>query len=348
MSSLTALLPLTGTISALGDLCPLTPLGNRPEDVREWNDVYGEDPKPLKEDLSWIERRDRYNEKIIQERQEKLLYVARMVEKYAEGECPVKSFAAATRHAMKKAGLPCKSRTSQAKTVAYVRAYLKEHGIDYEEKRLDAKTRRKFLHVANSAISHYKKHGNRKIEVVIAWAIKKYGYKFSGEQMQKLLCFVKKLLQSHNIDWEILSGGKNTKCPTLCIRRKNKEIRSKTAGRGKGKYAPNLVKAAFAILRGRKKRFGFGRYWCRNDEDWVTCKSLHYDNCKVIFSEKVLFKPIYELIKLGAKAKDIVCEYGILLHKHHGLAVDSEASTWQPTGLAKELKENVYRKYLGL
>jgi len=332
----------------LGDLCPLTPLGNRYEDVCEWNKVYGDDPKPLKEDLSWIERRDRYNEKIVQERQEKLLHVARMVMNYAEGECPVKSFAAATRHAMKKAGLPCKSRTSQAKTVAYVRAYLKKHGIDYEEKRLDAKTRREFLHVANSAISHYKKHGNRKLEVVIAWTIKKAGYKFSGEQMQKLLCFVQKLLQSHNIDWEILSGVKNTKCPTLCIRDKNKEIRSKTAGRGKGKYAPNLVKTAFAILRGRKKRFGFGRYWCSNDEDWITLCSLHWDNCKVLFSEKVLFKPIYELLKLGTQVKDIVNEYGILLRKHHGLAVDTETSVWQPTGLAKELKANVCQKYLGL
>jgi hypothetical protein len=28
--------------------------------------------------------------------------------------------------------------------------------------------------------------------------------------------------------------------------------------------------------------------------------------------------------------------------------VDSETSTWQPTGLAKELKANVCRKYLGL
>ena len=155
-----------------------------------------------------------------------------------------------------------------------------------------------------------------------------------------------------HFDWEVASGLKTLKFPKPLGRTKEqskKTLSIFTKIRGNRiKSVRKLWDLVFAILKGRKKRFGFGRYWCSNDEDWITLRSLHWDNCKVLFSEKVLFKPIYELLRLGAKAKDIVCEYGILLHKHHGLAVDNESSAWQPTGLAKELKANVCRKYLGL
>jgi len=349
LSLITALSPFGANIQgALGDLCPLSPLGNRPEDVQAWNKVYAEDQKPPKEDLSWEERRDRYNAKIVQEKTNKWQWVTNMALKYAETDCPVKTFNEVVDWGMKKTGLNYKSSRTKAELRAHVKEEFKNRGVDYNERRLSAKARPLFLLIANFVASHYEKHGNRKLEDVIAWVIEKKGYQFSEEEMAKLLCYVKYLLERISIDWEVLSGVKLQKSLPLCIRKKNKEISSKTAGRGKGKYAPNLVKAVFAILKGRVPWYPFGQKTSRNDPNWVTCKSLHYDNCKVLFSEKALFRPVYELLELGAKVKDIVCEYGILLHKHHGLAVDTEFSVWQPTGLAKELKANVCQKYLGL
>ena len=343
-SSHIVLSPLSGL---LGDLCPLSPLGNRTEDVREWNKVYGDDESTPKEELSWIERRDRYNEARRQKIDYLWLWIANMVIQYAKGDCPVKHLNEAIDWAMRRAGLNYTSSRTLALLRAYVREQLKERGINYNERRISSQTRREFLLIANYVISHYKKHGNRKLEDVIAWVIKLKGYKFSEAEMAKLLCYVKYLLERRGIDWEILSGVKIQKSLPL-TKERNKELRSNTASRGKDKYAPNLVKIAFAILKGRKKLFGFGRYWPQNDEDWITLWSLFWDNCKVVFNERILFRPVYELLELGAKAKDIVNEFGILLHKHHGLAVDAEIEHWQPTGLAKELKENVCRKYLGL
>ena len=322
------------------------PLGKRIQDICAWNAMHGENVS--KHRHSWEEWRDLLNAKSHQEKIYNWNGVSYQVLAYILGKCPVKKFTEAVDWAMRQVGLDYTSSKTLAELRAHVRKFLEEQGVDYESKRLSSQAHPKFLLIANWAINHYKKHGNRKLEDVIAYTIKQKGYKFSEEEMKQLLEFVKYLLKRLGIDWEVLSGVKLQKSLPLCIRPENKELSSKTAGRGKSKYAPNLVKAVFAILRGRKKLFGFGRYWPQNNEGWVTCQSLHYDNCKVLFSEKVLFRPVYELIQLGAKAKDIVCEYGILLHKHHGLAVDNESSAWQPTGLAKELKANVCRKYLGL
>lgn len=93
-----------------------------------------------------------------------------------------------------------------------------------------------------------------------------------------------------------------------------------------------LQRLAFAILFGY--RGGFGRY--RQDSDWISLRSLHWDNCKIRFCGKTLYRTISDALHRGIDKRLIVATYDRLLRKWHGLATDA-GEVWNPTGLAREL-----------
>ena len=350
MSLLTAHTSIFGAIQgALGDLCPLTPLGNRPEDVKAWENTHGkQEYKPR------LSRKERYRELNIERQQKKKnIYngVFYQLKAYYKGDNPVKSINDSIDFALKRMGISY-GRTSKAKLRSDMRKRLDEAGIDYMGKSVSKNLFRAFCHINNKAIKYFRLGGKKNIDWIINQAIKQEGYLVKKDQKSALKKLIIHNLGKLGIDWKpasVKDAKKFLKRPQRSIRVKNKYLSYNTENRDNRIKSGKILRAlAFAILKGRKKRFGFGMYWCRNDEDWVTLRSLHYDNCKVVFNERILFWPVYELLRLGAKVKDIVTEYGILLRKHHAMAVDSETSVWQATGLAKELKTNVCRKYLGL
>lgn len=90
---------------------------------------------------------------------------------------------------------------------------------------------------------------------------------------------------------------------------------------------------AFAVIHGYRGQFS--RY--AQSEDWITLKDLHWENCKVRFEARLIFKAVFTALKNGRDKAQIIAKYDQLLRHHHGLATDQNA-TWKPTGLKKELE----------
>jgi len=349
LSLLTALLPLVGTIQgALEDLCALSPLGSRHDDVRAWQKYHKS--KEKKEDLTQKEVYERANWKRKYDKKRWWIAAALLAKAYFLSENPIKSLNEVINGAMKILGKKYSSSASMAALRKFVREYLDAEGVVYAGCSISPRSLQVWFQIINNVVSHYLKGGTRKIDAALNFAIEKVGVPIPKNRKTQLKRMLLHILRKRGIDWEVASGLKTLKFPKPLGRTKEqskKTLSTFTNIRGnRMKSVRKLWDLTFAMLKGRRKRFGFGRYWCRNDEDWITLLSLHWDNCKVLFSEKILCRPIYDLLCLGARREDIVCEYGILLRKHHAMAVDSETSVWQPTGLAKELKANVCRKYL--
>lgn len=103
---------------------------------------------------------------------------------------------------------------------------------------------------------------------------------------------------------------------------------------------PQLQNLTFALIQGRKSREGFGRKWCMNDPTWETLKSVHWENCKIEFSPKLLHGAVYSLLQKGIDKTRIIRQYESLLLKWHGIADDKKATRtnkWTPAGLVCEL-----------
>jgi len=230
-------------------------------------------------------------------------------------------------------------------TVKDVRRMFKDWGYEPPDTGL---TTQKEWEVTRIAASWYRKGWEKTIDYILTKALEQVGANPSPDQKSALKKRLMASLDKFQIPfYSAREADQNTfrKSEGRTIGKKKKVKPSNTASRGNGK---NSIKKRWglvgALMNGRKKKFGFGRYWNRNDEDWVTLESLHYDNCKVAFRPKLLGRTIYNLLLWGAQKEDIICQYGILLHHYHGLAVDTETLVWEPTKLVHDLRKRVFEK----
>ena len=346
-----ALLPIVDFYEEVSEeLRLLCPLGNRIEDRRAWDNTHGKPHTVTR--LSRKERYEQWNQK--RHKEKKKLYddVFRQLMAYYNGENPINPINKAIKVALARTGRSY-SKTAMWKLRKDMKRRLDEAGIDYKGKSVtSSKILQAFHHINNKVLKHYRLGGNMSLNGIINAAIKTEGYIISKNEKTKL-----KNMIIHNL--EQLGIIRNPACQSgseifpkgsqRSIIINNKYVSINTVNRGKRiKSAKELWALVNAIMKGRPPWYPFGQKTSRNDEDWVTLKSLHYDNCKVVFNPKLLAWPIYDLLQLGATVKQIVTEYGILLHHYHGVAVDAGISVWQPTKLANDLRVNVCQKYLGL
>ena len=108
----------------------------------------------------------------------------------------------------------------------------------------------------------------------------------------------------------------------------------------RGNTIKSIRSLTFALLHGRKKRIFFGRSVSMDEEDWITLKSYHYDNLKVAWKPKLLYRTVYDLLVSGVGLDDIRNEYERLLLREHGVATDKGYTTpsWKPTRLVRDLR----------
>jgi len=271
-----------------------------------------------------------------------------MAKSYFSGENPIKSINQVIDWAMAKRGKSYKSSASIAALRKYVKAFLDREGINYLGLMVSSLSLQIWWKIINMVVAHYRNGGNRKIDDALNWAIEKVGIKIKKNDKTKLKCMLLLMLKKWGIDWEVASGLESAKFPKPLgptIEGIKTSSKNNTASRGNGK---NSIKKRWnlvgALMNGRKPWYPFGQKRSRNDEDWVTLLSLHYDNCKIAFRPKLLARTIYNLLLWGAQKEDIICQYGILLHYYHGLAVDTETLVWEPTKLVHDLRKRVFGK----
>jgi len=271
-----------------------------------------------------------------------------MAKSYFSGENPIKSINQAIDGAMSLLGKSYKSSASMAALRKYVKALLDSEGINYLGLMVSSRSLQIWWKIINMVAKHYRNGGNRKIDDALNWAIEKVGIKINKDDKTKLKRMLLHTLKQRGIDWEVASGLKSEKFlkplgPTIEGIKTSRK--SNTASRGNGK---NSIKKRWnlvgALMNGRKLWYPFGQKRSRNDEDWVTLDSLHWDNCKVAFRPKLLGRTIYNLLTWGAQKEDIICQYDILIHYYHRLAVDTETAVWEPTKLVHDLRKRVFGK----
>jgi len=330
-------------------VCLLSPLGNRRADVEAWN-KHHKDSRP-KEELTQKEVHERANWRRHYDKKRWWMGVCYLVEAYCLGENPIKSLNEVINGAMKRLGKTYTSSSSMAALREFVREYLERGGINYVGMMVSSRSLQIWWQIINMVGKHYRLGGNRKIDDALNWAIEKVGATLAKNDKTKLKRMLLHMLRQRGIDWEgacLLKTGKFPKPSGRTIEKSRKTLSNITVNRGKGtSSSKRRWGLTGAIMEGRKPRFGFGRYWSRNDEDWITLESLHYDNCKVAFRPKLLARTIYNLLNWGAQKEDIICQYDILLHDYHRLAVDTETAVWEPTKLVNDLRKRVFEK-LGL
>jgi len=267
---------------------------------------------------------------------------------YFSGDNPIKSINQAIDGAMSLLGKSYKSSASIASLRKYVKALLDSEGINYLGLMVSSRSLQIWWKIINMVVAHYRKGGNRKIDDALNWAIEKVGVEIKKNDKTKLKLMLLLMLRQRGVDWEVASGLKSEDFPKPLgptIEGIKTSRKNNTVNRGNGtssiKKRWNLVGA---LMNGRKPWYPFGQKRSRNDDDWVTLLSLHYDNCKVAFRPKLLGRTIYNLLLWGAQKEDIICQYGILLHYYHGLAVDTETAVWEPTKLVHDLRKRVFEK----
>jgi len=221
------------------------------------------------------------------------------------------------------------------------------------QERHEAKIK-KWFEITRLLCSYYRKNGNKTIGNALRWAMDITGYHVSKNIVTELKRFVLKMMERFGVkfrtddDFHCFNPHKdyvpkpsvNTDktlpttppSPSILINKyKNNNIIH-------GK--PALRKLTFAIIRGRKPMEGFGKLWNRNDQEWITLESLHWDNCKVEFNIAAIFKPIYEMVEKGLSVSAIVKVYDDFLRKWHEIAVDKGFTApggFKPTGLRQDL-----------
>ena len=277
-----------------------------------------------------------------------------MVGNYFLGENPVKTLNKAIDGAMQRLGRSYQSSASMAELRRHVRNYLVRNGIVYTGQFVPARSLQLWWQIINAVISHYLKGGNRHIDAALEFAIKQAGVTIPCQEKTRIKALLLHVLRKRGIDWEVACGLKEdflkkplgrTIKEIKSLRKSNTEICAKRT-KSYPKQSKKIWKLVFAMLKGRKPWYPFGQKTSKNDEGWNMLPDCHWDNCKTQYRPKLLAKPIYELLAMGARKEDIICQYGILVRKYHVLAVDLELSSYEPTKLVRELKENVTRKFL--
>jgi len=289
----------------------------------------------------WEERYKRANDRRHFDKIHRSYQVAKQVRYYLEVLKGTKELPDAVRGALRN----MKAKRSPyivRETVKDVRRMFKEWGYEPPDTGL---TTKKEWEVTRIAASWYRKGWKKTIDYVLTKALKGVGANPSPDQKSAL----KKRVMASLAKFQIYchstrQADQNTfrKSEGRSIGKKKKVKLSNTASRGK--WIISIVRLANAIIKGRNPLVGCGMKMSRNDEDWVTMKSLHWDNCKVEFRPGILVSTVYDLLRLGARKEDIICQYGILLHYYHALAVDIEADVWQPSKLVNDLRKRVFEK----
>jgi hypothetical protein len=183
--------------------------------------------------------------------------------------------------------------------------------------------RKKFYQVAWMVTKYYRLGGQKKLCKSIRWAMNRIGYRLNKNLMGSLTRFVEKILYS----------TRKKVTPTSFYIKRKRTFNSNTLKR----YTTKVRNLCFALLVGRRPREGFGRLWCQNDKDWVPLSQLHWENCKVIFNERILYRTIYDLLCAGVSVADIRKQYERILLVHHGLAND-KGIQFQCSGIASDLR----------
>lgn len=110
----------------------------------------------------------------------------------------------------------------------------------------------------------------------------------------------------------------------------SKENNFKTTGK------PVSDKLIFAVIRGRRPSYGFGRWWSRNDPEWTSLYDLHWSGCRVEFSPQHLYKTIKTVLKRNWPVEKIIKRYRELIIIEHGKASDAGVNDWSPSGIVSQ------------
>ena len=244
---------------------------------------------------------------------------------------------------LKRLGYPC-SRTVVWEVLKSCLDFWKEWGIKLPKTKL---SRHQEHEVSRLVCYRYRNGSKKTIDQIFNEVLISLGIVIEGDEKTDLKRFVLACLNKWQVTgYSARQADQKTfrKCSGRTIRGKNIFKLVNTAGRAK--WIKSIKNLTFALLYGRKPWYPFGQKTSRNDEGWQMFSHCHWENCKTEYRPKLLYGTVYDLLVQGARKEDILCQYGILVRHYHGLAVDCEMSSWEPTKLVSELKQKVVAKYL--